>query len=96
MHFNSHFVFCLLGDIDSQWHRVQDLLKAQLQTNATIVTLWGHYTDSNNTVNNTVEKIQPLTEAPLVFHTQSEVKAMLDKTKVGEVCDQNVFGSRII
>ena len=82
VHFNSYFVLCLLGDIDSQWHRVQDLLKAQLQTNATIVTLWGHYTDSNNTVNNTVEKIQPLTEAPLVCHTQSEVKVMLDKTKV--------------
>ena len=80
----------IIGDIDSQWHRVHDLLKTQLQTTLTIVTLWGQYSDSNNAVSNTVEKIQPITDAPLVFNKQHEVKEMLDKTKVCFFCE-NVF-----
>ncbi len=80
-----------LANIDSQWHRVQDLIKNQLQTNSAIVSLWGQYRDSNTVVHNTLDKAQPITEAPLVFNTQEEVKTMLDKTKVG-FCAMQVGG----
>ncbi len=58
------------------------MIKTQLQTNSMIVSLWGQYRESNTAVHTTIDKVQPLLEAPMVFNTQADVKAALDRTKV--------------
>ncbi len=78
-------MFSFSGDIDSQWNRVLDLMRSQLQTNTTVITMWGQYNDCASTVQHTLDNIHPVTEEALVFNTQPEVKQCLDRTKVGFV-----------
>ena len=84
-------VFPTAGDIDSQWNRVLDLLRSQLQTNTSVITMWGQYNDCASSVQHTLDNVHPITEEPLVFNTQPEVKQCLDRTKVGYTCGTGII-----